>query len=382
MVVHVTETGWAVGALCIGGWALVALGWAEAGVIAVGCSVLLVATLGFLLRRPRLTVTVVVSPPRVTAGEPLAGVLRAHNRRHSTAASATIDLPVGDGGVTYGVPRIGPGQVHDEHFVVPTERRGVIAVGPARAVAGDPLGLVARQQTASEAVEVAVHPRVVPLEPFGLGLLRDLDGTTRDATSVSDLAFHALRAYLPGDDMRHVHWRSSARHGQLLVRQFLDTRRSHLAVVVDSDATAYASEEEYEAGVSVAASLLRRAILDDYDVSLQSGDVWHVGSASGAWWQALDACSRLQPSGHELVDVAARAGRMAPGISLVVLVAGSSTAPLRLLRAAGAFSAQAAACGVRLDASQPAGLGAIADLPMLTVPGPGELGRALAAGMR
>ena len=60
---------------------------------------------------------------------------------------------------------------------------------------------------------------------------------------MSDLAFHALREYQPGDDRRYVHWRSSAKHGRLLVRQFLDTRRSHLAVVVDTD-PGYAGGED------------------------------------------------------------------------------------------------------------------------------------------
>ena len=56
---------------------------------------------------------------------------------------------------------------------------------------------------------------------------------------MSDLAFHALREYVPGDDLRHVHWRSSARAGELLVRQYHDTRRNHATVVVDADPAAY-----------------------------------------------------------------------------------------------------------------------------------------------
>ena len=85
---------------------------------------------------------------------------------------------------------------------------------------------------------------MVALESLGAGLLRDLEGVSTDAVSQSDLAFHALREYVPGDDLRHVHWRSSAKvmaaagETQLLVRQYLDTRRSHATVVVDDDAGA------------------------------------------------------------------------------------------------------------------------------------------------
>ena len=84
-----------------------------------------------------------------------------------------------------------------------------------------------------------MRPPMVPLDALGAGLLRDLEGVATDAVSQSDLAFHALREYAPGDDLRHVHWRSSAKamasggESQLLVRQYLDTRRSHATIVVD-----------------------------------------------------------------------------------------------------------------------------------------------------
>ena len=100
---------------------------------------------------------------------------------------------------------------------------------------GDPLGLVRRTVRWTDVTELFVHPRTVSLESLGAGLLRDLEGETTQDLSMSDLAFHALREYQPGDDRRYIHWRSSAKAGRLLVRQFLDTRRSHLSVVVDTD---------------------------------------------------------------------------------------------------------------------------------------------------
>ena len=66
---------------------------------------------------------------------------------------------------------------------------------------------------------------------------------------MSDLAFHALRDYQPGDDRRYIHWRSSAKAGRFLVRQFLDTRRSHVAVVVDSEAANYTDPDEFELAI-------------------------------------------------------------------------------------------------------------------------------------
>ncbi len=99
---------------------------------------------------------------------------------------------------------------------------------------------------------------MVALEGVTLGTTQDLDGAPSDQVSMSDLAFHAMREYVRGDDLRHVHWRSSARAGQLHVRQYHDSRRSRALVLVDDDAAAYPGPDAFELAVSVAASVLVR----------------------------------------------------------------------------------------------------------------------------
>ena len=84
-------------------------------------------------------------------------------------------------------------------------------------------------------------------------MIRDQEGIPSDEISMSDLAFHALREYVPGDELRHVHWRSSAKASKLLIRQYHDTLRSHLTVVVDDDSGSYGDPEDFETAVSVAA---------------------------------------------------------------------------------------------------------------------------------
>jgi uncharacterized protein (DUF58 family) len=331
-----------------------------------------------MLGRTRLEVRTVVEPARVTVGQPLTGELRARNVARTPLVSVSLEFPIGEGGVTYDLPTLLPGHERAELFVVPTHRRGVIPVGPVMTVRGDALGLFRREQEWTERTEVFVHPRTTALEPFGIGLVRDLEGTTAQTTSVSDLAFHALREYVPGDDLRHVHWRSSARHGQLLVRQFLDTRRSHLVAIVDSDPAAYVSEEDYETAVSVGASLLRRGILDEYDVSFLSGTAVMV---RGAGRPALDACSRAVPSAHSLVAVAARGNRLAPDASLVVLVTGPHTDYVTLQRAAGQFPVETARAAVRVDSGATPSLRTDGDLPLLTITRLEELPRALSWGL-
>lgn len=185
-------------------------------------------------------------------------------------------------------------------------------MGPVRTLRGDPFGIVRRELAWTEQLELFVHPRTVPLAPVGSGLLRDLEGHTTNDVSMSDLAFHTLREYAPGDDRRYIHWRSSAKAtaaagtGTFLVRQFLDTRRSHIAVVTDVDETSYAGPE-FELAVSAAASIALRTLADEMDLTIVCGE--HAASepppyltldtyARAAWshWTLPAATGKLNSS--------------------------------------------------------------------------------------
>lgn len=361
----VTVTGRAVLAVGLVAWLLAwRLGWEEMAVVAGACLALLLIAMGFMLGATTLEVALTVEPPRVTVGEPVAGEVEVVNRARTPLLPVLLELPVGEGGVAFHLPTLLPGARHGELFVVPTERRGVIPVGPVTTARGDAVGLFRRDVTWSKSVEIFVHPRVTPLEPLGAGLMRDLEGKTAENISMSDLAFHALREYAPGDDLRHVHWRSSAKHGQLLVRQFLDTRRSHLNAIVDSRPEAYASETDYETAVSVAASLLVRAILDGYDATFLSG---HHAMTRGTGRSALDACSRAEPEPESLITVAGRGARLAPDTSVVFLITGPNTDFLMLQRAAGQYPIEVTKIVVRVDASGSPSVRSAGDLPLLTL---------------
>ena len=113
------------------------------------------------------------------------------------------------------------------HVPLPTERRAVIDLGPLRAVRGDVFGLIRRVVQWPVHRQVFVQPRTV--RPTGSlpGFVRDLEGEESTKRTASDLSFHTLREYVPGDDRRFIHWKSTARNGTLQVREFLQTHRSH-----------------------------------------------------------------------------------------------------------------------------------------------------------
>jgi uncharacterized protein (DUF58 family) len=244
------------------------------------------------------------------------------NRRNRAARGLRIELPVGRALAVFAEPILRGGESTDELFLVPTRRRAVIPVGPLSTVQGDPLGLLRRTQQWTDIEEIYVHPKTVGLSTIGAGLIRDLEGQTTSALSPSDVAFHTLREYVFGDDLRHVHWKSSAKIGDLMVRQYNDTRRSHVAVLVSIDPDEYADEEEFELGISCAASVAIQAIRDDQTLTVIAGGE-QLPTVNPT--RLLDRFSAIeaQPGVGGIADTMKVARRLAAGASVGVVCVGS-----------------------------------------------------------
>ena len=189
---------------------------------------------------------------------------------------------------------------------------------------GDSLGLVRRVQTWSEATELFIHPTTVHMVASTIGFIRDIEGATTQDLSSADVSFHALRDYVPGDDRRNIHWRTTARTGTLMVRQFEETRRSHLLIVLDLDVDAWADEDEFETGVSAAASLTRATMGESKEVSIHT----QAGALKTPTIRhAMDSLSgvELVLGAERLMTLAQKAGVEAAQASTAVLITGSRT---------------------------------------------------------
>ncbi len=353
----VRPLGWTVLLLGVAGLlATVLTGWRELAVLATACLLLVGLAFPFLFGRTRVEVGLRLEPLRVIAGDSVAGEITVTNVAGGRLLPTMLILPVGDARHRYGVPTLAPGASHEEAFTLRTERRGVIRVGPAMTRRGDPIGLFSRDVAWTGAREVLVRPPMVALSSLGAGLLRDLEGVSIDAVSQSDLAFHALREYVPGDDLRHVHWRSSAKamaaagQTQLLVREYLDTRRSHATVVVDDDLAQWGDSEDFEAAMSVAASLAVRAILDDFETSFMCGEQAASGTDGHL---TLDAICRADLGRTGLIASARRAESIAPDTSLLFLVTGAPAGFEGVARAAAAFGPEVRRIALIVDPSSP-----------------------------
>jgi uncharacterized protein (DUF58 family) len=335
------------------------LHWAELAIIGVAALVVLLLALPWLVGRTRVRVAVVLDPDRVSAGRSVIASLTVTNLASARMRSLLLDLPIGASLQRYDLPGLAAGETHEETFTIRTERRG------------DPLGLASRDLCWTPVQEILVRPPMVPLGALGGGLLRDLEGVSTDSVSQADLAFHALREYVPGDDLRHVHWRSSAKLGStgrgLLVRQYLDTRRSHATLVVDDDRAAWGSDDDFETAMEVTASVVARALLDEFQTTVVCGD--HAGEGQ----RALDTVCRAGFGSHGLVAAARAAARAASDTSLLFLLAGVGTSVETFRRAAASFEPEVRRIAIRVEPGITSTVSAAGDLTILHLAGRDDL---------
>lgn len=357
------------------GWRL---GWEEFLLVAGGCLVAVAAALAFTFGRAQFAVALELEPRRVVAGERAVGRIVVTNTGSRSVLPVAFEAPVGTGFARFTMPSIGPGETWDDIFVIPTHRRSILTVGPVSAVRGDPLGIARRASALAAPVELYVHPVTVRLAGLTAGWIRDLEGRPTDDLSPSDIAFHTMREYVPGDDRRHIHWRSSARLDKLMVRQFVDSRRSHLGLVLSTSPGDYADPDEFELAVSVVGSLGRSALVEGQAVTATTGG--RPLPAHGPV-PLLDALAGVEQAERrtDLSSLVQRSLPLVRGATVVALVAGSAAAPGELRAAAQRFHHDVRILGVRVQPGAEVSLRTIGSTSVLELGSLDDLPRVLRA---
>ena len=336
--------------LLLGAAALMAglvLGWVELKVVGVLGLVTVAIILLFTIGKPRFSVRLSMAERAVVVGTPAGGELDVRNvatRRHF---GSRMDVPIADDIASFSVPILGAGQDSRQEFRVPTQRRGVVSIGPAESVAGDPFALTGRQTRWTGVTELFVHPRTVSLPGRQSGFVHDLEGHASPHLSSADMNFHALRPYAPGDDRRHVHWRSTARTGALMVRQYEESRMSRVVVALDTGRLAWLDEEEFELGVSCVGSVAVQTLLGGSPLALLTSG---LSLATMTPAKALDElCSVALGLGGGVVNLVQRTRTSEPSASVAIFVTGS-VAPMAEVRRAGAlFDVDTRVVGIRVE---------------------------------
>ena len=372
---------WSVGVLAVSltmalaGWCF---GWPELavpGLATVGLFGLgLVASLGHLPYQ----VDLAVDRQRVMVDQPALLELVISNSGSKMGRPCLFSLPIGRAVKRIRLGWLAAGGQVRLSVPLPTGQRALLPVGPVEVRQGDPFGLVGYRRYLGQPTLVTVYPKIISL-PTGLaGLVRDLEGRASGQAAQADWSFHALRDWQLGDDRRAIHWLSSLRTGQLMVRQSEDLRRQQLALLLSTSAAEYAQTEDLELAASAVASLALAQLDQAGQVALLAGRSSLKLARAGrglvldqaAGWQLADRLA----GGQSLAGLASRVRQLAPGASLVVMVTGGVLAANQLERLASYLPGQAQLVALSCHmgvASRvlPAGrlvvasLGCLADLP-------------------
>ena len=213
------------------------------------------------------------------------------------------------------ITSLSAGSEVSHHYALRCQRRGVYQIGPLVAVAGDPLGLTQRETVVAEPFELLVHPRVELVSDRPLTRQYE-DPPIRPPVSKpwpSGLEFYGMRDYSPGDDLRRIVWRASARTGRLMVREAEQGITDQITIMLDADRGTHSRDgegysESFEAGVRVAASLAVRHLREGYQVTVETNAAPLTRSLRGAGSQllVLDALARLELSREPLTTMLLR----------------------------------------------------------------------------
>jgi uncharacterized protein (DUF58 family) len=255
-----TRQGWLVG---FGAVALLAAGrvFGLPELFALGvitAALLLAAALLVGTARLELEVGRSIHPARVHVGTASRVDLTIRNLRATTTPVLRLRDPVsGTRGADLLVPPLGRAERTIAAYRLPTDRRGLVQIGPLDVVVGDPFGLTSLATVAAPRVALTVYPRVDQIDPLPYTTGHDPLAGARQPNSLGRTGedFYALRPYVVGDDLRRIHWPSSARHDELLVRQNELPWQGRTTVLLDVRKAAHTGDS-LEVAVSAAASIV------------------------------------------------------------------------------------------------------------------------------
>ncbi|HUH08677.1 MAG TPA: DUF58 domain-containing protein [Egibacteraceae bacterium] len=170
------------------------------------------------------------------------------------------------------VPGIAPGQQVTLRYVIEGRSRGRYRIGPLRIRARDPLGLTEWVRQSTDGVEVVVYPRIEPLSD-GRNPQSDHGSGASEARRLftSGDEFHTMREYVSGDDLRQVHWPSTAHRGTLMIRQQELPWQPQATLLCDARAHAHEGAgptSSLERAISATASLVCHLTDAQYRVRL------------------------------------------------------------------------------------------------------------------
>jgi uncharacterized protein (DUF58 family) len=252
------------------------LDWLSFDLIGLGLLALVVLGFAAVARPSRLVIEREIQPPRVPKGSPAIAFLTFANRGRRTVPVAVATQPFGGHRVRTVIPKLRGGERGTRAYRLPTTRRGIFDVLPVEVTRRDAFEFFRLSRKHGRVERIWVYPRVLRFRRLPTGQTRHLEGPSSDTSPQGNITFHRLREYVAGDDLRLVHWRSSARAGHLLIKHNVDTSQPYTVLLFDQRPSLY-TEESFEQAVDVAASVLVASAANKAPVELRLTDGTVIG---------------------------------------------------------------------------------------------------------
>jgi uncharacterized protein (DUF58 family) len=271
--------------------------------------------------RPDLHATRRVAPRRAFPGTRVKVDIEVHNRGRRTPLLLLEDrLPSTLGASARAVLGSLPPRTRQtiSYHLVPRSR-GRYRIGPLSAAVSDPFDLARRQVELPGRQELIVFPEVEDLEvtPASPPTGSAGESSTRQLYRSGE-EFYTMRAYEIGDDLRRIHWPSTARSGELMIRQDETARRATAVLFLDTRNSAFTSDDPFERAVSAAASIGNHYVRGGYSLRLSTPD---LAPRAVGLDELLDRLALVRPSRARILTPALlRLRAVAHGAAALVVV--------------------------------------------------------------
>ena len=317
------------GAFFVGGWLFAIV---ELTILGVAILLLCGAAAAFVSFRPvEVRTQRTLHPPRVHAGTSSRVDLEVRNTGARRTPVLNVRDPFDRGWrwARFLVPPLAPKAATRAAYRLPTEERGIFDIGPLEVALSDPFGLATSTFTSVGVTQLTVYPRIDAISPLPTAQGHDPHSSARHPRALLGHGedFYALRPYEVGDDLRRVHWASTARLDDLMIRQDEMPWQTRSTILLDTRARVHTSAS-LELAVSAAASIHAASNRMYSLVRLLSTDGTDSGFGTGHTHAeaVLEHLATLEASREDrFAGVAASLRRAGNGGSLAIITTDRAT---------------------------------------------------------
>lgn len=320
-----TDRGWAVlgASVALG---LLWIGFGEDELLA-GALLLAIGTVLAVMYvravKPRAAVTRRLLPSLVNEGDFAVVEAVIENASRLPLWNATVEDEVARlGSARFSVGRVGVGEQITAGYRILCRPRGVYEVGPARIEIRDPLELARAGGRTGTYDRLVVYPHVEPLQGFPVVRGRDptLQAARPEFSHRGGEDFYTIREYQFGDDLRRVHWPTSAKRDELMIRQLETPWQSRALVLFDIRHEQYESDAAFEKAVRGAASVTSHLFSSRFEADVLIGSTLVKGADPNPYARTMELLAGVERQRHlDLRAIAMRLQRTGRGGALIVL---------------------------------------------------------------